>query len=531
MADNVELNAGSGGATVATDQAVGGEHYQYVKVTFGADNTQTKVDSSNPLPVTQSGVATAANQTTGNTTLGSIDTSISALAGDIGDTADAAATAGSTGTLHAKQRLMTSQLGDIKTAVEILDNAVAGSEFQVDVVTSALPTGAATAANQTTIIGHLDGVEGLLTTIDTDTGNIAADIAPVSDAAATIGTTPILRVAVFNDADTQITSFGGAGGSGTEYTEDAAAAANPVGGALIMVRADALAGVTSADGDNVAARGTDKGELYVKHADAVTIQDGGNTITVDGTVAVTHAALTELASAIDTEVQCDIVAALPAGDNNIGNVDLASAIPAGTNNIGDVDIASIAAGDNNIGNVDIVTMPNVTLAAGTNTNEVVGDAAHDAAQAGNPLSMGATAETSLSGITLVADGDATRLYAGVDGVLITRPHCNLEDIVSGVDSDTAGDSTAVIAAQGAGIKVYVTSVIVKNTHASTDAYIDLRDGAAGTIKASIPAPAAGGAIVNFDVPLPFSANTAVCVDPSAAVTTIITTVIGFKSKV
>lgn len=43
--------------------------------------------------------------------------------------------------------------------------------------------------------------------------------------------------------------------------------------------------------------------------------------------------------------------ALPAGDNNIGNVDLASAIPAGTNNIGDVDVLTIAAGETHIGEV------------------------------------------------------------------------------------------------------------------------------------------------------------------------------------
>lgn len=33
---------------------------------------------------------------------------------------------------------------------------------------------AITAANQTTIIGHVDGIEGLLTTIDADTGALAA---------------------------------------------------------------------------------------------------------------------------------------------------------------------------------------------------------------------------------------------------------------------------------------------------------------------------------------------------------------------
>lgn len=54
-------------------------------------------------------------------------------------------------------------------------------------------------------------------------------------------------------------------GGGTQYTEDAAAAANPVGTALNLVRDDARAGgITSADGDNIAARGADDGSLYVK---------------------------------------------------------------------------------------------------------------------------------------------------------------------------------------------------------------------------------------------------------------------------
>ena len=51
-------------------------------------------------------------------------------------------------------------------------------------------------------------------------------------------------------------------------------------------------------------------------------------------------------------MQVDIVASLPAGTNNIGDVDIASALPAGTNNIGDVDIASaLPAGTNSIGTV------------------------------------------------------------------------------------------------------------------------------------------------------------------------------------
>ena len=75
--------------------------------------------------------------------------------------------------------------------------------------------------------------------------------------------------------------------------------------------------------------GVDIGDVTINNASgasAVNIQDGGNTITVDGTVTANLAA--------------------------------------GTNNIGDVDILSIAAGDNNIGNVDVVTLP--SLPAGTN---------------------------------------------------------------------------------------------------------------------------------------------------------------------
>jgi len=48
-------------------------------------------------------------------------------------------------------------------------NTSAGAEIAV-----------ATSTKQDTIIGHLDGVEGLLTTIDSDTGSIATTNAPIS---------------------------------------------------------------------------------------------------------------------------------------------------------------------------------------------------------------------------------------------------------------------------------------------------------------------------------------------------------------
>lgn len=107
--------------------------------------------------------------------------------------------------------------------VPLLD---ADGQLQVDVVASGLPTGASTSANQTTIIGHLDGVEGLLTTIDADTGSILTSVDGLEtsnsaiqtavelldDTVATLGTTTYTEAAtkgltigaVRRDADTTL---------------------------------------------------------------------------------------------------------------------------------------------------------------------------------------------------------------------------------------------------------------------------------------------------------------------------------------
>ena len=157
--------------------------------------------------------------------------------------------------------------------------------------------------------------------------------------------------------------------------------------------------------------------------------------------------------------------------------------------------------------------------------------AHDAVDSGAPYKQGFKATTSLAGLTLVANADRTDAFAGIDGAQIVRPHCNLEDIVSGILANTDGASTAVIAAQAAGVKTYITTVIIANTSA-TAVTVDLRDGAAGSVKATFPVPAnTSGVVCNLPVPLGFSAATAVCMDGSAAASTVTCNLIGFKSKV
>jgi hypothetical protein len=92
-----------------------------------------------------------------------------------------------------------------------------------------------------------------------------------------------LTTAIVDGSGNQITSFGG----GTQYTEDAAAAADPVGTVPILVRKDTPAGIVSADGDNIAQRGTNYGAAYtqiVTSSGAYVDTFGGGTQYADGAV-------------------------------------------------------------------------------------------------------------------------------------------------------------------------------------------------------------------------------------------------------
>lgn len=67
-----------------------------------------------------------------------------------------------------------------------------------------------------------------------------------------------------------IAGGGGGGGATTEYTEDAAAPANPIGGTMLLRRRDALsASEVGADGDFIAVNATAKGEMVTHDGDAI----------------------------------------------------------------------------------------------------------------------------------------------------------------------------------------------------------------------------------------------------------------------
>lgn len=177
------------------------------------------------------------------------------------------------------------------------------------------------------------------------------------------------------------------------------------------------------------------------------------------------------------------------------------------------------------GAIDVGT---ARVALATDSPGIIATVAHDAADSGDPLKVGSKSVSSLSGQTPVAANDRSNLFSDLDGVAFARPY-SLADIVTGTASCTDGASTECIAAQSAGIKTYLSKVVLTNSSASA-ALVEIKDGT--TVKATLSVPANKlSTSFTFDPPLPGTAATAWNFDPDAALSTIYCTMVGFKSKV
>lgn len=378
MPDNTTLNAGSGGDTIASDD-IGGVKHQRVKLSLGADGSAT--DALGGAGAVTSGVqrVTLASDDPAVTDLAALEV----LAGTIdADTSGIAAGYAAEGAALGSGVLVQGDDGTDRTNLAVDTDGHA----QVDVLSSALPTGAATAAKQ-----------------------------------------PALGTAGTPSAD--VISVQGVVG-GTALPVSAASLPLPTGAA------------TAAN------------------------QTTANT------------SLATLAGAVNgTEMQVDVVGALPAGTNNIGDV-------------------------------DVLTLPNVTLAAGTNTNEVVGDAAHGAAVAGNPLLVGLEGRSTAP--TAVDDGDVVRALATLLGKQVTYPYALPGSTWSyatanGGVTDTADDEAKAAVAS---TRHYVTSVQVINAHDSTGTEVVIKDGST-VLWRGWAEQTGGGVSAKFDPPLRGTANTAI----------------------
>lgn len=240
MADNTQLNTGTGGDVIATDD-IAGVKYQRVKIVLGADGVNSgDVSSSNAMPVSDNGGSLTVD---GSVSVSNFPATqaVSATNLDIRDltATDVVTVTGGAG-----------QTADVKVTLD--SEQVAISNFPatqpISGTVSATQSGTWSVRNQ-------DG-----------SGNNVTSRAT--------GSARPFDVAIVDGSGNQVTSFGG----GTQYA-DGTAQATPTGTVAM-----------GTDGTNVFAISTDAAGIVnvtINNA-SVPISDGGGSITVDGTVNITQ---------------------------------------------------------------------------------------------------------------------------------------------------------------------------------------------------------------------------------------------------
>lgn len=102
------------------------------------------------------------------------------------------------------------------------------------------------------------------------------------------------------------------------------------------------------------------------------------------------------------------------------------------------------------------------------------------------------------------NGTFNPLLTDLAGKLLILPYANPENFVSGVISSamTGVTSTLLLAAPAAGLRNYITSLIISNSSASVGTDIIIQDGSGGTTLLVVPSSFGyGGAIITFPTPL------------------------------
>lgn len=343
MADNVVLNAGVGGDTVAADD-VGGAKYQRVKLSLGADGTAADApvgggvesgtlrvtiasDSTGVLSVDDNGGALTVDGTVelGATTLAALET-VSVTDGGGSLTVDGTVELGAT-SLAALESLTTITTVTTVGAVTSLTNALpAGTNNIGDVdVLSIVPGTAATSLGKAEDAAHTSGDVGVMalavrrdadTTLAATDGdyvplqcNAAGSLKVAITAGAGSGGTSIADGASFTRDTTSITPVGGvveasaptvtagdavalslttggavrvavASGGIAGVVEDAASAGGEEGIMILAVRRDSASSGVGADGDFAALSVTSDGSLRVSSG------AGGTSVTDDAAFTV-----------------------------------------------------------------------------------------------------------------------------------------------------------------------------------------------------------------------------------------------------
>lgn len=148
---------------------------------------------------------------------------------------------------------------------------------------------------------------------------------------------------------------------------------------------------------------------------------------------------------------------------------------------------------------------------------VSGDVAHDTADAGEPVKVGGKAysfDGTVPG-TAVAEADRANFITDLYGRQYVET-CHPRFFNARADYGAAQTNATVQAAPGAGLKLYITDIMISN--GATAGNITLLDGSGGTVIWEIYTAINGGCVANFKTPIVLTANTLLAIT-STTVTT------------
>jgi len=139
-------------------------------------------------------------------------------------------------------------------------------------------------------------------------------------------------------------------------------------------------------------------------------------------------------------------------------------------------------------------------------------------------------DNAISGTEMQVD-IASAIPAGTNNMGTVAPYAQPANFVSGATADiTDTTATSVIAAQGAGVVIYLTSLMVTNSDADTGTVVKVTDGSGGTTMwRGYACEAGGGFAITFPVPLKFTANTAVYAVCETTGATVQVSAAGYKA--
>lgn len=533
MSDNVVLNAGSGGDTIAADD-VGGAKYQRIKLSLGADGTVGDAPvgggvESGVLRVTIASDSTGVLSVDDNGGSLTVDGTV-AVSGTVAVTDNSGSLTVDNGGTFAVQATLAAETTKVIGTVNIAAAQTLATVTTVSAVTAisnALPAGTNAigklAANSGVDIGDVD-----VTTVGTVTpGTAATSLGKAEDAAHSSGDVGVFALGVRQDTATQLAGTDGdysplitdASGRlhtiaslaasqtlatvttvatvtnvatiGTSVTpgtsaahlgkaEDAAHSSGDTGVMGLAVRRDADTTLVGTDGDYAPLQVNAAGSLKV----AITAGAGSGGTSIADAAAFTRAttSTTPVAGVVETSAptltngNTGTLSLTTAGAVrvSVASGGIAGVVEDAASSGGEEGVLAMAVrrdtaasssgtdGDFSTLNTDANGRLHVITGPSTGTIEVVGDVAHDAAAAGNPILAGAYASAAAPS-DVSADADAVRLWALRSGALAVQPTMAGVLAVAGNGASGTGVQRVTIANDSTGILATVTNVATIGT--------------------------------------------------------------------